>query len=126
MAAASDSGVGASGQAWQRPQQQPFFRQQFNGKQIRKAIKRPTVDITSCIVRAIEGRVWQHHPTAQPTIQPDHDYFPLVMPPHSLPHQPSNAVTTRFFHTSTNKEKLPVFCVKWTPEVHVVQLVAKC
>jgi polyadenylation factor subunit 2 len=39
-----------------------------------------------------------------------------MMPPCALLHRPINSVTTRMWHTSTNKVRCPIFAVKWTPE----------
>lgn len=38
------------------------------------------------------------------------------MPPPSYMDNPTNAVTTRFVKTATNKMRCPIFTLAWTPE----------
>lgn len=39
-----------------------------------------------------------------------------MLPPPSYPDNPTNAVTTRFVKTATNKMRCPIFTLAWTPE----------
>lgn len=39
-----------------------------------------------------------------------------MMPPSSYMENPSNAITTRFVKTATNKMRCPIFTLAWTPE----------
>lgn len=39
-----------------------------------------------------------------------------MMPPPSYMDNPTNAVTTRFVKTATNKMRCPIFTLAWTPE----------
>jgi polyadenylation factor subunit 2 len=43
-------------------------------------------------------------------------YCPEFLPPSAYPENASNAITTRFVKTATNKMRCPVFCLAWTPE----------
>eukprot|EP00051_Salpingoeca_urceolata_P022955 m.382796 g.382796 ORF g.382796 m.382796 type:complete len:291 (-) comp20045_c7_seq51:45-917(-) len=91
--------------------------QVYDGKRMRKAVKRPTIDYMSSSVNFLEANAWLRDPTnTLPYLQPDHSYFPHLMPPAAYLHEPTNAVTTRHFHTSMNKVRCPINVVKWTPE----------
>ncbi|TRY95447.1 hypothetical protein DNTS_032474 [Danionella cerebrum] len=65
----------------------------FDGKRMRKAVNRKTIDYNPSVIRHIE-----------------------LVPPVGMVSNPMNAVTTKFVRTSTNKVKCPVFVVRWTPE----------
>lgn len=49
-------------------------------------------------------------------MQPESIYAPHLMPPSSYLENSSNAVTTRFVKTATNKMRCPIFTLAWTPE----------
>uniref|UniRef100_A0A671Q8E7 pre-mRNA 3' end processing protein WDR33 n=1 Tax=Sinocyclocheilus anshuiensis TaxID=1608454 RepID=A0A671Q8E7_9TELE len=68
-------------------QQQAMQQLTFDGKRMRKAVNRKTID-----------------------------YNPSSRFPFGMLNNPMNAVTTKFVRTSTNKVKCPVFVVRWTPE----------
>lgn len=89
---------------------------EFDGKRLRKAVARKTVDYNSSIVKYLENRVWQRDYRDRRAIQPDSGYYTEMMPPMSMVDNPINAVTTKFVRTSTNKMRCPIFCVAWTPE----------
>jgi len=89
---------------------------EFDGKRLRKAVIRKTIDYNSAIVRQLELRVWQRDQRDFRAIQPDAAYYPDMIPPPYYVHNPINAVTTKFVRTSTNKMRCPIFCVAWTPE----------
>ena len=89
---------------------------EFDGKRLRKAIARKTVDYNSSVVKMLESRVWQRDYRDRPHIQPDVGYYVDLVPPASMKENPSNCITTKFVRTSTNKMRCPVFCVLWTPE----------
>ncbi|EDV24170.1 uncharacterized protein TRIADDRAFT_26233 [Trichoplax adhaerens] len=88
----------------------------FDGKRMRKAVQRRTIDYNASVIRQLESRVWQSDYRDQPVIQPDPLYFNSLLPPSSMKQNPMNAVTTKFVRTSTNKQRCPIFCVVWTPE----------
>ncbi|XP_067139620.1 pre-mRNA 3' end processing protein WDR33 [Centruroides vittatus] len=89
---------------------------EFDGKRLRKAVARKTVDYNSAVVKYIENRIWQRDYRDRRCIQPDNGYYTEMVPPLSMVDNPINAVTTKFVRTSTNKMRCPIFCVAWTPE----------
>ncbi|XP_013777092.1 pre-mRNA 3' end processing protein WDR33-like [Limulus polyphemus] len=89
---------------------------EFDGKRLRKAVARKTVDYNSSILQAVEARVWQRDFRDRRAVQPDVGYYTELIPPVSMIENPINAVTTKFVRTSTNKMRCPIFCVAWTPE----------
>ena len=89
---------------------------EFDGKRLRKAIARKTVDYNSSVVKMLESRIWQRDYRDRPHLQPDVGYYIDLMPPASMKDNPSNCITTKFVRTSTNKQRCPIFCVSWTPE----------
>ncbi|XP_077301280.1 WD repeat domain 33 [Arctopsyche grandis] len=98
------------------PPQGPISQDDFDGKRLRKSVMRKTVDYNAAIVRALEARLWQRDWRDRPALQPDSMYAPLLLPPPHYPDNPTNAVTTRFVKTATNKMRCPIFSVAWTPE----------
>ncbi|XP_048581038.1 pre-mRNA 3' end processing protein WDR33 isoform X2 [Nematostella vectensis] len=88
----------------------------FDGKRMRKAVIRKTIDYNSCVVKFLENRKWFKHLDSRHGIQPDEAYAAEILPPSCMPDNPINAVTTKFVRTSTNKLRCPIFCVVWTPE----------
>ncbi|GFY57604.1 pre-mRNA 3' end processing protein WDR33 [Trichonephila inaurata madagascariensis] len=89
---------------------------EFDGKRLRKAVTRKTVDYNTSVIKHLEARVWQRDYRDKRAIQPDTAYYIEMTPPLSMPDNPINAVTTKFVRTSTNKMRCPIFCVAWTPE----------
>ncbi|OQR76731.1 pre-mRNA 3' end processing protein WDR33-like [Tropilaelaps mercedesae] len=89
---------------------------EFDGKRLRKAVARKTVDYNASLSDWIMSRVWQRDHRDAPAPQPDPSYQLRLPPPAGLTHSPVNAVTTKFVRAATNKMKCPVFCVTWTPE----------
>jgi len=88
----------------------------FDGKRLRKSVMRKTVDYNSSIVKALENRIWQRDHRDRTALQPENCYIPDLMPPSSYLDNPSNAITTRFVKTATNKMRCPIFTLAWTPE----------
>ncbi|XP_054711536.1 pre-mRNA 3' end processing protein WDR33-like [Uloborus diversus] len=89
---------------------------EFDGKRLRKAVTRKTVDYNSAVIKHLEARVWQRDYRDRRAMQPDPAYYTEMTPPLSMPDNPINSVTTKFVRTSTNKMRCPIFCVAWTPE----------
>ncbi|GIY26002.1 hypothetical protein CDAR_439702 [Caerostris darwini] len=89
---------------------------EFDGKRLRKAVTRKTVDYNTSVIKYLEARVWQRDYRDRRVVQPDPAYYIEMTPPLSMPDNPINAVTTKFVRTSTNKMRCPIFCVAWTPE----------
>lgn len=51
---------------------------EFDGKRLRKAVARKTVDYNSSIVKMLESRVWQRDYRDSRNIQPDNAYYTQV------------------------------------------------
>ncbi|XP_064611649.1 pre-mRNA 3' end processing protein WDR33-like [Liolophura sinensis] len=88
----------------------------FDGKRMRKAVHRKTVDYNSSVIKYLENRVWQRDFRDARQIQPDRLYTLELVPPSCMLSNPMNAVTTKFVRTSTNKFRCPIFVLTWTPE----------
>ncbi|XP_067851705.1 pre-mRNA 3' end processing protein WDR33 isoform X2 [Heptranchias perlo] len=97
-------------------QQQAMQQLTFDGKRMRKAVNRKTIDYNPSVIKFLENRVWQRDHRDLRSIQPDSAYYNDLVPPMGMLQNPMNAVTTKFVRTSTNKVKCPVFVVRWTPE----------
>lgn len=89
---------------------------EFDGKRLRKAVARKTVDYNTSVCKFLEQRVWQRNWRDRRAYQPDVGYYTEILPPCALIDNPTNCVTTKFVRTSTNKMRCPIFCVLWTPE----------
>lgn len=88
----------------------------FDGKRMRKAVHRKTVDYNSAVIQYLENRCWQRDYRDARAIMPDSLYQIDLAPPMSMLTNPMNCVTTKFIRTSTNKFRCPIFCLAWTPE----------
>ncbi|CAF1231236.1 unnamed protein product [Adineta steineri] len=88
----------------------------FDGKMLRKAMARKTVDYNPSIIRYLENSIWQRNITDARSLQPDVLYIPNLVPPHNLLSNPVNCVMTKFIRPATNKVRCPIFCVCWTPD----------
>ncbi|KAL1929916.1 hypothetical protein VTP01DRAFT_1070 [Rhizomucor pusillus] len=94
----------------------PFSKQVFDGKRMRKAIQRRTVDYNHCIARWLQERARIRNRRDTRFLRPDANFIVELLPPAAYLDNPSNAITTKFIHTSTNKVRYPVNVVRWTPE----------
>ncbi|XP_062844138.1 pre-mRNA 3' end processing protein WDR33 [Trichomycterus rosablanca] len=97
-------------------QQQAMQQLTFDGKRMRKAVNRKTIDYNPSVIRYLENRLWQRDHRDLRAVQPDAGCFNDLVPPIGMLNNPMNAVTSKFVRTSTNKVKCPVFVVRWTPE----------
>ncbi|NP_001019392.2 pre-mRNA 3' end processing protein WDR33 isoform 2 [Danio rerio] len=97
-------------------QQQAMQQLTFDGKRMRKAVNRKTIDYNPSVIRHLENRLWQRDHRDFRAVQPDAGCYNELVPPVGMISNPMNAVTTKFVRTSTNKVKCPVFVVRWTPE----------
>eukprot|EP00126_Sphaerothecum_destruens_P007041 Sdes_comp19655_c0_seq3m11473 len=101
-------------------QQKVFYTRQsnvvFDGKRMRKAVQRRTVDYFNSLALHIESRSCSRDGRELHLLQPDVAYYPFMRPPVDTLTCPSSTVTTKFIHTSTNKVRCPIFCIKWTRE----------
>ncbi|XP_061387172.1 pre-mRNA 3' end processing protein WDR33-like [Musca vetustissima] len=102
------------GGGFQRPHQ--MTQDDFDGKRLRKSVMRKTVDYNASIVKKLDARLWQRDHRDRYALQPENIYVPELLPPSSYLDNPSNAVTTRFVKTATNKMRCPIFTLAWTPE----------
>lgn len=57
------------------PVPSPYQNAEFDGKRLRKAVARKTVDYNSSVVKMLESRVWQRNYRDQRAIQPDPAYY---------------------------------------------------
>lgn len=89
---------------------------QFDGKRMRKAVVRKTVDYNTSVIKYLENRIWQRDWRDARAIQPDALYQLDVTPPCNMQQKPMNCLTTKFMRQSTNKFRCPIFCLAWTPE----------
>lgn len=91
----------------------------FDGKQLRKAVARRTVDYNSSTMRWFLDRAWQSEQGIDtPAIQPNMEATVDLVPP-AASQMSSNPVTsacTKFVHSSMNKPGCPIHACKWTPE----------
>ncbi|XP_077867575.1 uncharacterized protein LOC100375879 [Saccoglossus kowalevskii] len=94
----------------------PGISLSFDGKRMRKAVQRRTIDYNATCIKYLENRTWQRDYRDIRAIQPDNSYGTDMMLPCAMVHNPINAVTTKFVRTSTNKVRCPIFVVRWTPE----------
>ncbi|CAO3664214.1 unnamed protein product [Rhizopus microsporus] len=94
----------------------PFSKMVFDGKRMRKAIQRRTVDYNHSVARWMQERVWIRDKRDIKFLRPDPNFIIDLLPPVAYIDNPMNSVTTKFVHTSTNKVRYPVNVVKWTPE----------
>ena len=60
------------------PVPSPFQNAEFDGKRLRKAVARKTVDYNSSIVKMLESRIWQRDSRDYRAIQPDVAYYTEV------------------------------------------------
>jgi polyadenylation factor subunit 2 len=88
----------------------------FDGKRIRKAIQRRTVDYNSDILRYFETKMMARSYRDYLAIQPESTFVINYLPPSMYMHNPVSSVTTKFIHTSTNKVRCPINALTWTPE----------
>lgn len=91
----------------------------FDGKQLRKAVARRTVDYGSSAMRWYLDRAWQSELGADtPAIQPNMEStVDLVVPAaHQMRSNPVTSACTKFVHSSMNKPGCPIHACKWTPE----------
>ncbi|XP_023240322.1 pre-mRNA 3' end processing protein WDR33-like [Centruroides sculpturatus] len=92
---------------------------EFDGKRLRKAVARKTVDYNSAVVKYIEVRIFfinYFYINVIANVRSQRIVVTRMVPPLSMVDNPINAVTTKFVRTSTNKMRCPIFCVAWTPE----------
>ncbi|OAF70459.1 Polyadenylation factor subunit 2 [Intoshia linei] len=95
---------------------QPSVVVQCDGKRVRKAVHRKTVDYNSAIINSIQNRIYYRKFKASQKIIPSEIYSEKLMMPISYPQTPMNAVTTKFVKQAANKIRCPIFVVTWTAE----------
>ncbi|KAF0404154.1 WD40 repeat-like protein [Gigaspora margarita] len=88
----------------------------FDGKRMRKAIQRRTVDFNCSIGKFLQDRIWIRDQRDMKFLRPKPNFIIDLLPPSAYLHNPVNAVATKYVHTSTNKNRYPVNVVRWTPE----------
>ncbi|KAJ3023825.1 UNVERIFIED_CONTAM: hypothetical protein HDU68_008438 [Siphonaria sp. JEL0065] len=88
----------------------------FDGKRVRKAIQRRTVDYNSVIFKHLENRTIHKDPREPLNTQPDNNFVVEMPPAFAMKHNPAVQIATKFVHTSINKIRCPINVLKWTPE----------
>ncbi|KAF2077962.1 hypothetical protein CYY_000762 [Polysphondylium violaceum] len=88
----------------------------YDGKRMRKAVVRKTVDFNSTLIKYNQTKVFQRDYRDFSAVQPDSLYIREILPPLALDSNPITSICSRFIHTSANKVKYPINCVTWTPE----------
>ncbi|CAG8583717.1 12968_t:CDS:10 [Acaulospora morrowiae] len=93
----------------------------FDGKRMRKAIQRRTVDFNCSIGKFLQAsfnkdRIWMRDHRDMKFLRPKPNFIIDLLPPSAYLHNPVNAIATKYVHTSTNKNRYPVNVVRWTPE----------
>ena len=83
---------GGSGPPVIGPDGQPV---EFDGKRLRKTMKRKTVDYNSSFINMLHNRVWARDYRDRRAVQPDICFYPDIVPPQDTLDNPVNAVTTR-------------------------------
>ena len=97
--------------------QKSYERQVYNGKRTRKHIERRSVDYSAPL--ALYRRMRYVYPRAidLPSISGRrNDAIRQMLPPIAWEFNPTNAIASKFFHTSINQERHPINVVKWTPD----------
>jgi polyadenylation factor subunit 2 len=95
--------------------QQYDMNETYDGKQIRKSIKRRCVDAAQPICHYVETRGVQRDFRDAHADQPHVAYKRFCKPPLLSRDQPIASVCTRFCHVSINKQRCPVNAVVWAP-----------
>lgn len=99
--------------SYYRPQEKIVY----DGKRMRKPIKRQTVDYYSNVLLYTKSRFYRPHPlNDREEIQPFAEEAIKLMPPEYSRHNSQSSVCSKFIHTSINKDRCPVFDMVWTPE----------
>ncbi|KAI8607518.1 WD40-repeat-containing domain protein [Chytriomyces sp. MP71] len=90
----------------------------FDGKRMRKAIQRRTIDYNSVVFKHLENRICSDDRAEPLSAQPDENFVIEIPPAFSQQCRvnPSVNVATKFVHTSVNKVRCPINVLKWTPE----------
>ncbi|KAJ3386646.1 WD repeat-containing protein 33 [Lobulomyces angularis] len=89
-----------------------------DGKRHRRAIQRKTVDYYSAVMRFLEVRTWKNFSSKRGfnALQPHQNFIAELLPSYCYNIDASMSITTKYVHTSTNKQRCPINCVKWTPD----------
>lgn len=88
----------------------------YDGKRMRKAVIRKTVDFNGPFLKELELRTLVKAPSELPYIRNTPNHVLDYLFPRSYSHNQSQAVTMHFIHTSVNKARCPINVVRWSPE----------
>jgi len=96
----------------------PKSSEVFDGKQLRKAVQRRTIDFNSPAMRWYLDRARFDTEKETHIIQPRTEYSLRLVPPSApLVRECSvSSVCTKFVHSSVNKPRCPINSCRWTPE----------
>ncbi|ELP86938.1 WD-repeat protein, putative [Entamoeba invadens IP1] len=71
----------------------------------------------NCDHSELESLHSQYYKTSRvPYVHANYSYTRYLQPPLFSCSNPGVMVTSKFVHTSINKNKCPVFCMRWTPD----------
>ncbi|KAL1920490.1 uncharacterized protein VTP21DRAFT_867 [Calcarisporiella thermophila] len=90
--------------------------QNYDGKQMRKRVERRTVNYASSVGRYLQDMVFTRDHRDRKRLRPDPAYVIDLLSPCAYLDNPMNAITTKWVHTSTNKQRFAVNVARWTPE----------
>ncbi|KAH7816779.1 putative WD40 repeat-containing protein [Monocercomonoides exilis] len=86
----------------------------------KKRLQKRTIDFHSSLVRTIENRIYFPRFYDKPPFDPSSSESRNISLPPFYEHKPASNACTRFVHTSTNNEALPLGAVTWTPDARHV------
>lgn len=89
----------------------------YDGKRMRKALTRRTLDYTSSMIRMLEAPQSPVTGKRYPgPLFPTPDYLLNLMPTFAYPDRPADAICTKFLHSSQNKIRVPTNICRWSPD----------
>jgi polyadenylation factor subunit 2 len=90
----------------------------FDGRRVRKAVIRKTIDYASSTMRYLQDRIYYSNlPTNNYlTMQPNSDYAKDLNGVLHTVDNPSHAYCTKYIAQSTNKTRCPITCLAYTPD----------
>ena len=87
----------------------------YDGKRMRKAISRKSIDPSGTFVYYAAHRKFMRSPLDYPSLNPHRLYCKLMLPTAAYLDNPSDAICTKFCRSSMNKQRYPIYCCSWAP-----------
>jgi len=90
----------------------------FDGKRLRRAMVRKTVDLQAPAARWLLDRTWQQDSRQGPPLEPSAEYIYRLQPPcaAAFRERPITNACTHFVQHAQNKQKCGINACCWTPE----------